>query len=72
MKDFLVKAILQPFASILFCLVFGVRFVYASFQTVSVDGGKDPQGQVTIDFNRKHFLASRRLASMLGAQSFHM
>jgi hypothetical protein len=55
MKDFLVKAILEPFAAILFCLVFGVPFVYVGFQTIDVHGQKDDQGMVTIDFTRKHF-----------------
>lgn len=55
MKDFLLKAILQPFAAILFCLVFGLPFVYVGFQTVDILGNKDQQGQVTIEFTRKHY-----------------
>jgi hypothetical protein len=55
MKDFLIKAILEPFAAIAFCLAFGLPFVYVGFQTVDIEGWKDPQGQVTIDFNRVHY-----------------
>jgi hypothetical protein len=55
MKDFFVKAILEPFAAILFCLVFGLPFVYVGFQTVHVTGQKDQQGSVTIEFNRSHY-----------------
>jgi len=55
MKDFLVKAVLQPFLAILFCLVFGVPFVYTGFQTIDVRGHKDDQGKISIDFTRRHF-----------------
>ena len=55
MKDFLIKALLQPFVAILFCLAFGLPFVYVGFQTVYVEGFKDQQGAVTIDFNRRHY-----------------
>ena len=61
MKDFLVKAILQPFLAILFCLAFGVPFVYVGFQTVDVRGYKDERGTVTIDFTRKHFWGMYRV-----------
>lgn len=50
MKEFLIKALLQPFVAILFCLAFGLPFVYVGFQTVYVEGTKDEQGMVTIDF----------------------
>lgn len=55
MKDFLVKALLQPFLAILFFLAFGIPFVYAGFQTAQVEGHKDVQGAVVIDFQRQHF-----------------
>ena len=55
MKDFLVKALLQPFVAILFCLAFGLPFVFVGFQTAYVEGTKDQQGVVTIDFNRRHY-----------------
>ena len=55
MKEFLLKAILYPFLAILFCLAFGVPFVYAGFQTVSVEDVKDDDGAATISFTRKHF-----------------
>ena len=54
MKKFLVKAILEPLTAILFCLAFGLPFVYFGFQTVYLTGEKDPQGAVTIEFTRKH------------------
>lgn len=55
MKDFFLEAFLYPFLAILFCLAFGVPFVYTGFQTVEVRGSKDDQGIVTIDFDRSHF-----------------
>jgi hypothetical protein len=55
MKGFLLEAILQPFVAILFCLGFGLPFVYLGFQTVYIEGNKDQRDGVTIDFNRKHF-----------------
>jgi hypothetical protein len=55
MKEFFIKALLEPFVAILFCLAFGLPFVYAGFQTVYVEGAKDPQGMVIIDFNRRHY-----------------
>jgi hypothetical protein len=55
MKKFLVKAILEPLAAILFCLAFGLPFVYFGFQSVDLSGEKDPQGVVTIEFTRKHY-----------------
>ena len=55
MKKFLVEAILQPFLAILFCLAFGVPFVYVGFQNIHVHGQKDEQGAVTINFTRRHF-----------------
>jgi hypothetical protein len=65
MKDFLLKAILQPFLAILFCLVFGVPFVYTGFQTVDLQGSKDDQGSVTIDFTRRHFWGLYRISEHL-------
>jgi len=55
MKDFLIKAILQPFLAILFCLVFGIPFVYTGFQALDIQGVKDDQGKATINFTRVHF-----------------
>lgn len=55
MKDFFLNALLYPFLAILFCLAFGLPFVYTGFQTVTVRGSKDPDGVVSIDFSRKHF-----------------
>jgi hypothetical protein len=55
MKEFFVKVFLEPFAAILFCLAFGVPFVYFGFQTVHVEGQKDHRGSVTIEFTRKHY-----------------
>lgn len=55
MKDFIIKSILEPLAAITFCLAFGLPFVYVGFQTVHIEGTKDQQGQVTIDFNRVHY-----------------
>ena len=55
MKQFLIKAIFEPLAAILFCLAFGLPFVYFGFQTVDLSGEKDPQGAVTIEFTRKHY-----------------
>lgn len=55
MKDFVVKALLQPLAAIVFCLLFGIPFVYVGFQTVDLHGDKDQHEQVTIDFTRRHY-----------------
>ena len=55
MKEFFVKAILEPFAAILFCLAFGLPFVYFGFQTVHVEGQKDQQGSTAIEFTREHY-----------------
>lgn len=55
MKSFLLKALLEPFLAILFCLAFGLPFVYFGFQSVQIEGQKDAQGAVTIEFHRKHF-----------------
>ena len=55
MKDFLFSAILYPFLAILFCLVFGVPFVYTGFQTIHVEGAKNEAGETTIYFTRTHF-----------------
>ncbi len=55
MKKIFLDALLYPFLAILFCLAFGVPFVYTGFQTVHVQGSKDDQGAVTIDFRRVHF-----------------
>jgi hypothetical protein len=55
MKEFFVKAILEPFAAILFCLIFGLPFVYFGFQTVHVQGRKDQQGSTAIEFTREHY-----------------
>jgi hypothetical protein len=41
MKEFLLKAILQPFVAILFCLGFGLPFAYFGFQTVNLEDNKD-------------------------------
>lgn len=61
MKDFFVKALIQPFFAILFFLAFGIPFVYAGFQTVQVEGHKDAQGAVEIDFQRQHFFGLWRV-----------
>ena len=55
MKDFLIKAILQPFLAILFCLVFGLPFSYVGFQSINIQGSKDESGEVSLDLTRKHF-----------------
>ena len=55
MKDFWLDAILKPLAAIAFCLAFGLPFVYSGFQRVDISGYKDGQGQVMIDFTRRHF-----------------
>jgi hypothetical protein len=55
MRDFLIKTLLQPFVAILFCLAFGLPFVFVGFQTVFIEGAKDQQGVVTIDFHRSHY-----------------
>jgi hypothetical protein len=51
----LIKALLQPFVAILFCLAFGLPFVFVGFQAVHIEGAKDQQGAVTLDFNRRHY-----------------
>jgi len=61
MKTFWLDAILKPGAAIAFCLVFGLPFVYTGFQSVDVNGSKDDQGSVTIDFTRKHFFGLYRV-----------
>jgi hypothetical protein len=61
MKSFWLDAILKPLAAIAFCLVFGLPFVYTGFQWIDVDGEKDDQGDVTIDFTRKHFFGLYRV-----------
>jgi hypothetical protein len=61
MKSFWLDAILKPLAAIAFCLVFGLPFVYTGFQWIDVDGKKDDQGDVTIDFTRKHFFGLYRV-----------
>jgi hypothetical protein len=48
MKDFLLEALLKPLAAILFCLVFGLPFVYIGFQTVQVEGNGRVRCQRTI------------------------
>jgi hypothetical protein len=55
MKSFWMDAVLKPGTAILFCLVFGLPFVYAGFQRIDATGMKDDRGEVTIDFTRKHF-----------------
>ncbi len=55
MKNFLIKAIFQPFIAIAFCLAFGLPFVYVGFQTVNIQGTKNQDESVTISFQRKHY-----------------
>lgn len=55
MKDFMVKAILEPFLAILFCLAFGLPFTYVGFQDVNIELKKDNAQEVTLDFRRKHY-----------------
>jgi hypothetical protein len=55
MKSFWLDVILKPLAAMMFCLVFGLPFVYTGFQSVAVSGSKDESGAVSIDFTRKHF-----------------
>jgi hypothetical protein len=55
MKEFVIKAILQPFLAILFCLGFGLPFTYVGFQVIDIHGSKDSQAVVRVDFTRKHF-----------------
>ena len=55
MKAFLLDAVLKPFVAILFCLAFGVPFVYVGFQTARVEGMRDSEGVVDISFTRKHY-----------------
>ena len=55
MKNFLIKAIFQPFVAIVFCLAFGLPFVYVGFQTVNIEGIKNLDETVTISFQRKHY-----------------
>ena len=61
MKTFWLDAILKPLAAIAFCLIFGLPFVYTGFQRIDVDGSKDEQGNVTIDFSRHHFFGLYRV-----------
>lgn len=55
MKDFIVKAILEPFLAILFCLAFGLPFTYVGFQVVDIELKKDDHQEVSLDFTRKHY-----------------
>lgn len=55
MSEFLLKKIIQPGLAILFCLAFGVPFVYTGFQTVEISGSKDAESQVSMDITRSHF-----------------
>jgi hypothetical protein len=61
MKTFWLDAILKPLAAIIFCLIFGLPFVYTGFQSIVLNGTKDDQGNVTIDFTRKHFFGLYRV-----------
>jgi hypothetical protein len=54
-KSFLIKAIFQPFVAILFCLAFGLPFVYVGFQTVDIQGERYQDESVTISFQRRHY-----------------
>jgi hypothetical protein len=55
MGEFILKKIIQPGLAILFCLAFGVPFVYTGFQSVEISGTKHLDGQVSMDINRSHF-----------------
>lgn len=55
MKLFLINAFVKPGLSILFCLVFGLPFVFFGFQSVELIGVKDAQGQVEFTVIRGHF-----------------
>ncbi|MBN2045219.1 MAG: hypothetical protein JW757_09385 [Anaerolineales bacterium] len=55
MKEFWLETILYPFVAILFCLAFGIPFVWAGFQTIQLQAHKDETGTVTVDFTRSHF-----------------
>jgi hypothetical protein len=54
MKDFFLEALLYPFLVILFCLVFGVPFPFAGFQTIHPHGLKE-NGSFNMHFEREHF-----------------
>jgi hypothetical protein len=54
MKDFFLEALLYPFLAILFCLVYGVPFTFAGFQTIHLQGFKE-NGSVSMHFEREHF-----------------
>lgn len=56
MKDKILELIVYPGLAILFCLAFGVPFVYAGFQTVSVQGTKDENGLADLAVDRSHYL----------------
>jgi hypothetical protein len=55
MKKKILELIIYPGLAILFCLAFGVPFVYAGFQQVVVEGNKDQDQSATLIVNRSHY-----------------
>ncbi|OVE78378.1 hypothetical protein BVX98_00435 [bacterium F11] len=55
MKKILLEGLLYPFIAILFCLIFGIPFLYVGFQDIHILGYKDNNHITTIELNRHHF-----------------
>ena len=55
MKEKILNLFIFPFLAILFCLAFGVPFVYAGFQHAAVRGIKDENGSATLTVDRSHY-----------------
>jgi len=49
-----VEVVVKPLLAVLFCLLFGVPFVYFGFQTVRVRGEKGAGGTAVFDLTREH------------------